>query len=52
MQYTLRDGLTAYVEILKADALQQYRSDVLIWATLAPHQKKASQPPMLPAILT
>lgn len=52
MQYTLRDGLTAYVEILKDDARHQYRTDVLIWATLAPHQKKASQPPALPPILT
>ncbi len=51
MAWTLRDGLSAYVEVVKFDALQQYRSDVLSWAVLAPHQKKPGKPPSLPSIL-
>lgn len=51
MQWTLRDGLLAYAEIMKDDAHAQYRSDVLVWATLAPHSKQPGKPPALPAIL-
>jgi hypothetical protein len=40
-----------YVEILKDDAKEQYRNDVMVWAALAPHAKKDTKPPDLPAIL-
>jgi hypothetical protein len=51
MQWTLRDGLIAYAEILKDDAHAQYRNEYLIWATLAPHYKKTPAAPSLPPIL-
>jgi hypothetical protein len=43
--------LLAYVERMRAAALRSYETEVLVWATLAPHQKRASKPPALPRIL-
>jgi hypothetical protein len=37
--------------LLKEAAREQYRADLLVWATLAPWQKSATKPPAIPSIL-
>jgi len=43
--------LHAYLHAMKRNAIEEYRNALLVWASLAPHQRKKSQPPKLPAIL-
>lgn len=55
MDWTIHDALTAYVEILKSDAREQFRQEMTVWSTLGPHQAKNGKlppPPAIPAILT
>lgn len=49
-RWPLREALLAYAERIKRSAREQYDQAMLIWAALAPHSKKATQPD-LPAIL-
>ena len=41
----------AYLALLKEQARKAYQFDVLVWAALAPHQKRRSKPPDIPVIL-
>lgn len=36
---------------MKRQAREQYRTELLVWAMLAPYQKSASKPPPVPQIL-
>jgi hypothetical protein len=49
--WPLRDLLLAYLEQLRALARQEYFVDMLVWAVLAPYQKRKSNAPALPKIL-
>jgi len=51
MAWPLRDLFLAYVECLKAAARRMYEVDVLVWSSLAPHQRKKTDPPAVPRIL-
>lgn len=51
MDWPLRDVLLNFSEMMKDQAREQYRADLLVWAVLAPWQKRASKPPALPSIL-
>jgi hypothetical protein len=51
MQWPVREILLAYIAVLKQQALERYQADLQVWATLAPHQEKASKPPEPPKIL-
>ncbi len=52
VRWPLREALLSYVARLKEAALQVFRFESLMWAVLAPHAKKKSNPPKVPAILT
>lgn len=52
LDFGVRDGLLAYEQILRDEAREDYRTNVLIWATLAAgrvaKEKKApAKPPIL-----
>ena len=51
IEWPLRDLFLHFTEMLKDRAREQYRTDVLVWAILAPYQKRASKPPAIPSIL-
>jgi hypothetical protein len=51
LDWPLRETLLSYVQVMKAAAAVQYRHDVAVWASLAPHAKKQSKPPRVPLIL-
>jgi len=51
MDWPLRDLFLAFIERLKRQARRSYEVDVLVWAVLAPYQKRQTKPPGLPAIL-
>lgn len=51
LRWPIREALLAYEHRLKRDAEQRYTHDVIVWALLAPHQKRAPKPPDLPPIL-
>jgi hypothetical protein len=40
-----------YIELMKEAALRTYENQVLVWSSLAPHQKRKKDPPPIPAIL-
>lgn len=50
-EWPLREIFLAYLEALRDAARENYNRDVLVWAALAPHQKRASKPPDLPKVL-
>ena len=43
--------LHAYQERLRRRAVEEYRNACLVWASLAPWQKKKTAPPAVPEIL-
>jgi hypothetical protein len=49
--WALRDLFLAYVHRVRIEARRQYETEVLVWATLAPHQKNPARPPDLPKVL-
>jgi hypothetical protein len=51
IRWPLREALLSYVSQLQKQAWRLYRFDSLIWAVLAPHAKKRTDPPKLPQIL-
>jgi len=51
MDWPLRDLFLAYSARLREAARDNYELDLLVWAILAPYQKRGSRPPDLPAIL-
>jgi hypothetical protein len=51
LDWPLHEALLAYVEHMRAAALDQYNQAVLVWAIQSPHMKKPTKPPRVPAIL-
>ena len=51
MAWPLRDIMLAYVECMKAAAQRGYEIEMLVWSSLAPHQRKKTDPPAIPRIL-
>jgi hypothetical protein len=51
VRWPLREALLAYVARLKAEALNAFRFESLMWSVLAPHAKKKTDPPKFPEIL-
>jgi hypothetical protein len=51
MDWPLRELFLAYIERLKRQARRSYEIDVLVWAVLAPYQKRQKKAPEIPAIL-
>ena len=51
MDWPLRDLFLAYLARLRETARQTYQAELLVWAVLAPYQKRQSKPPDVPAIL-
>lgn len=51
MDWPLREMFLAYLALLKEQARKAYQFDVLVWAALAPYQKRQSRPPDIPVIL-
>jgi hypothetical protein len=51
MDWPLRDLFLAYIARLREAARDSYEVDLLVWAILAPHQKRVPRAPDLPAIL-
>lgn len=49
-RWPVREALVALAARMKADALEAYRFEMVVWSALAPYLKK-SDPPKLPAIL-
>jgi hypothetical protein len=49
--WPLRDLFLNYLERQKEIARENYHTELLIWAALAPHRKRASKAPDLPKIL-
>jgi hypothetical protein len=49
--WPVREVLLAYVERMRAAALDQYNQAVLVWAIQSPHMAKPTKPPRVPAIL-
>jgi hypothetical protein len=41
----------AYISRMEEAARRNYELEMLVWATLAPHQKRQTKQPDLPAIL-
>jgi hypothetical protein len=51
MDWPLRDLFLGFIERLRDQARRNYEVEMLIWATLAPHQKRQQKPPDVPALL-
>ncbi|MGH9716404.1 MAG: hypothetical protein ACRD4R_06725 [Candidatus Acidiferrales bacterium] len=51
MDWPLRDLFLAFAERMRQAALERYRVDLLVWAVLAPYQKREQKPPRIPEIL-
>lgn len=49
--WPLRELLLAYVEIMKAEALETYRHAQLVYWVQVPNVKKPGKPPTVPRIL-
>jgi len=41
----------AYVNQLQRDAIEAWRHDMLVWASIAPHSKDKIKAPTLPAVV-
>ena len=50
-RWPMREALIAYRAIKKDAAREQYRHDVAVWAQIAVHSPKKSDPPKPPKIL-
>ena|GEM_PF-5261275 len=49
--WPLREIMLAYVECMKVSALRSYETQLKVWSSLAPYQKRKSEPPAIPRIL-
>jgi hypothetical protein len=52
LKWPLREALLCYLERLKHSALEAWRHDYLVWASIAPHTTKPGDAPRAPQILT
>jgi hypothetical protein len=51
LRWPMREALIAYRVRVRASALHDYERELSIWAAIAPHSPKKSEPPKPPAIL-
>jgi hypothetical protein len=51
LDWPLRDLFLAFAERMRQAALERYRAELLVWAVLAPYQKRPPKPPAIPSIL-
>lgn len=51
MDWPLRDIFLAFIERMRQAAVERYRAELLVWAVLAPYQKRSQKPPEIPSIL-
>lgn len=51
LHWPIREALIAYRVRVRAVALHDYERDLAIWAAIAPHSGKKSDPPRPPPIL-
>jgi hypothetical protein len=50
-EWPLRDIFLAYIERLRESARRNYEIELIVWSSLAPHQRRKTDPPALPRIL-
>jgi hypothetical protein len=50
-RWPLREALMAYLHCLKRAAAENYRMELLAWASMAPHSAKPMAPPDVPDLL-
>ncbi len=51
VRWPLREALLAYLARLRKEAMENYRTELLVWAILAPYAKRKTDPPRAPDIL-
>lgn len=51
LTWPIREALIAYRALMVEAAREQYRHDMSVWASIAPHSGKKSEPPQPPSIL-
>jgi hypothetical protein len=51
LTWPLREALISYRAMMIEAARAAYRHDLTVWASIAPHSDKKSEPPQPPAIL-
>ena len=51
LRWPLREALIGYRQRMLESARETYRHELALWASVAPHSSKKSQPPQPPAIL-
>lgn len=51
MEWPLREMFLAFLARLQERARSNYELELLVWAILAPYQKRAGKPPDVPAVL-
>lgn len=49
--WSLRDLFLSFIARVKEETRAEYYVDLLIWASLAPYQKRRQKPPSVPKIL-
>jgi hypothetical protein len=52
LRWPMREALISYRAKMMQSARDQYRHELSVWAAIAPHSGKKSEPPKPPAILT
>lgn len=50
-RWPIREAMLAYLDMMRRQALEDYRVEYQVWAALAPHAAKKMDPPKKPAIL-
>jgi len=51
LHWPMREALIAYRAKMMQSAREAYRHELAVWASIAPHSGKKSDPPQPPAIL-
>lgn len=51
MRWPIREAFIAYRSRMMSNAREDYRHTLSVWAAIAPHAGKKSEPPQPPAIL-
>jgi hypothetical protein len=49
--WSVNELLHAYLAQARRDAVEEHRNALVVWAALAPHLRKKTPPPAIPAIL-
>lgn len=51
LRWPMREALISYRSRMMQNARDEYRHELAVWASIAPHSSKKSDPPKPPAIL-